>query len=405
MIFQYEAINKDGKEVSGLVDATSEQEAAKIIQSKGLNILFIKKKAAKKKKVAKQLTFVIGGKIKTKDLVIFFRQFSVMISANVSMVDALKIIVIQTVNVKLKMLLSEIADEVDGGSRLSDVMSRHPKIFSNFYTSVIRGGETSGKLSEALNYLADEMEKDYDMMSKIRGAMVYPVFVFSGLIIVGIVMMVFVIPKLTNVLAESGTELPIATKILIGTSDILRDYWFLLIILLIGSGFLIKFLASTSKGAFLMDYGLLHLPIFGPLFQKIYIVRFARSMDTLLSGGITVPESLEITSNVVNNKVYSNLLSKAKKEVDDGSTVSSTLEGNKSIPEMVSQMIGIGEKTGKLDVVLARVADFYGREVNNTIANLMTVMEPLIMIIMGIAVGIMVAAIILPMYNMASQAA
>ncbi len=369
MVFQYEAINKDGKEVTGLVEAGSEQDAAKMIQAKGLTVLFIKKKVVRKKLIT-QLNITFGGTIKTKDLVIFFRQFSVMISANVSMVEALRIIIEQTINVKLKMLISEIADEVDSGSRLSDAMAKHSKVFSNFYTSVIRGGETSGKLNESLNYLADEIERDYDMMSKIKGAMVYPIFVFCGLIIVGIVMMVFVVPKLTNVLTESGAELPIATKILVATSDILQNYWLALILLFIGLGVLLRFLVSTPRGAYAIDYFLLRLPIFGPLFQKIYVVRFARSMNTLLSGGITVTNSLDISSKVVNNKVYSKLIAKAKKEVEDGSTVSKAFSGSKQIPPMVTQMISIGEKTGKLDVVLARVGDFYGREVNNTIANL-----------------------------------
>ena len=402
MLFEYEAINQDGKAVTGLVDANDEQDAAKIIQSRGLNVLFVKKKKASRKLIT-QLNITFGGAIKTKDLVIFFRQFSVMISANVSMVEALKIIVVQTVNVKLKMLISEVADEVDSGARLSDAMGRHKKVFSNFHTNVIKGGETSGKLNESLNYLADEIERDYDMMSKIKGAMVYPVFVFCGLIIVGIVMMVFVVPKLTGVLTESGAELPLATKILVATSDILQNYWFALILLAIGIAISFRFVAATPRGAYLIDYFLLRFPIFGPLFQKIYIVRFARSMNTLLAGGITVTNSLDIAAKVIDNKVYSKLINKAKEEVEDGSTVAKAFSESKQIPQMVTQMMSIGEKTGKLDVVLARVADFYGREVNNTIANLMTVMEPLIMVIMGIAVGIMVAAIILPMYNMAAQ--
>lgn len=403
MIFEYEAINKAGKTVRGLIDATSEQDAVKIIQDKGLQILFVQEKKVKKK-TTRQLNFAIGGKIKIKDLVIFFRQFSVMISANVAMVQSLKIIVEQTENIKLKMLISEIADEVDSGSRLSDAMAKNPKTFSQFHTSVIKGGESSGRLSESLIYLADEIEKDYDMISKIRGAMVYPAFVLFGLTVVGIVMMVFVVPKLTGVLEETGVELPATTKILIAVSDIMQNYWFLLIIAAIGLAVAIRFILAMPKGAYLMDYALLRLPIFGNLFQKVYVVRFARSMNTLISGGVTITDSLKISAKVVNNKVYAKLIEETRKEVEDGSPMSSILSKSKQIPKMVSQMISIGEKTGKLDMVLSRVADFYARQVNNMIANLMTLMEPIIMIIMGVAVGIMVAAIILPMYNMASQA-
>lgn len=400
-LFKYKALNSSGKEVEGSIDATSEDEASQSVADKGLKVIFVKPQQTKK---SKQIVITFGSTVKTRDLVIFFRQFSVMISANVAMVQALKIIVEQTESIKLKMLISEVADEVDSGSRLSDAMDKNPKVFTGFHSSVIRGGETSGKLAESLTYLADEVEKDYDMMSKIRGAMMYPAFVLSGLGVVGIVMMVFVVPKLTSVLTESGVELPIATKILISVSDILQNYWILLIVLLIVLSVVLKYYLATARGRYVADYILLKLPIFGILFQKINIVRFSRSMETLISGGITVTESLKVSGEVVNNKVFGALIKRTTQEVEDGNPMSTVLATSKMIPTMVSQMASIGEKTGKLDVILGRIAKFYEREVNNTIDNLMTLMEPIIMVVMGIAVGTMVAAIILPMYNMATEA-
>jgi type II secretory pathway component PulF len=220
---------------------------------------------------------------------------------------------------------------------------------------------------------------------------------------VGIVMMVFVVPKLTAVLTESGAELPMATKILISISDFMASFWWLLIIILAGAAFGIRLIARTEQGKRTIDFIKLRLPVFGKLFQRIYLVRFTRSMHTLLVGGVNITKSLKITSDVVSNKIYKDLIDQTVKDVEDGNSISGIFSNSKEIPKMVSQMMSIGEKTGKLDIVLKRLTDFYAREISNIVANLMTLMEPLIMVIMGVAVGVMVAAIIMPMYNMASS--
>ncbi|MFH1427615.1 MAG: type II secretion system F family protein, partial [Patescibacteria group bacterium] len=344
----------------------------------------------------------ILNRIKAKDIVIFSRQFSVMISANVALVQALKIIEDQTDNIRLKMIISEVADEVDSGSRLSESLEKRSDVFSDFYINVIKSGETSGKLDEVLRYLADEMEKDYDMMSKIKGAMIYPAFVFFGLGVVGVIMMVFVVPKLTEILVESGVELPITTRMLIGTSDILSSYWWLLIIIFVGIIIGFKYYLKTPFGRKYFDFIKLKVPIFGKLFQRIYLVRFTRSMNTLIVGGVAITKSLEIAADVVGNEIYKELIKETSKAVEDGDSISSVFINSKEIPGMVSQMMSVGEKTGKLDVVLEKITDFYSREINNVVANLMTLMEPIIMSVIGVAVGVMVAAIILPMYNLAS---
>jgi len=397
--FQYKAIDSNKKIVSGLAEAASEDLVAESLQEKGLSIILLKEKS----RMANFNIDFVFSRVRPKDVVIFSRQFSVMTSANVTVAQALKILVEQTENPKLKTIISEIAYEVDGGSRLSDALAKRPKVFSNFYVSVVRSGETSGRLDEILNYLADEMEKDYDMMSKIKGAMIYPAFVLAGLGGVGTVMMVFVVPKLTNILAETGGELPIATRILMAVSGFLIHSWWVLLLVIAGGFFAIRFYISTERGRKVFDFIKLHLPIFGKLFQRIALVRFTRSLNTLIVGGVAITEGLKITAEVVNNEIYKDLILKTVKEVEDGNSISSMFVDSKEIPKMVSQMMSIGEKTGKLDVVLDKVSQFYAREVANIIANLMTLMEPIIMVIMGVAVGIMVAAIILPMYNMASQ--
>ncbi|MDD4272004.1 MAG: type II secretion system F family protein [Patescibacteria group bacterium] len=398
-IYKYKALDKNKRVQEGMVEASGKDYVGEILAEKGLSIVSISEVSSGKKKI--NLDFL--NRIKIKDIVIFSRQFSVLISANVSMVQALKILVDQTANVTLKMVISEVADEVDAGSTLSEALGKRPNVFSNFYISVVRSGETSGKLDEVLSYLADEMEKDYDMMSKIKGAMIYPAFVLSSLIVVGIVMMVFVVPKLTAILTESGGELPLTTRILIGTSGFMQKYWWLLIVVVVGFASVFRWYVKKPWGRRQLDYVKLRLPIFGHLFQLIYLVRFTRSMNTLIVGGVTIDNSLKVAAEVVGNKIYQELIEETIKEVEDGNSISSVFIKSKTIPKMVSQMLSIGEKTGKMDVILERITNFYSREISNMVANLMALMEPLIMVVMGVAVGIMVAAVILPMYNLASN--
>ncbi|MFH1822192.1 MAG: type II secretion system F family protein [Patescibacteria group bacterium] len=397
-IFKYKALDADKKKTEGLIEAANQNTAVDILAEKNLSILSLELESSGKKRNF----LAILNRIKAKDIVIFSRQFSVMISANVALVQALKIIEDQTDNIRLKMIISEVADEVDSGSRLSESLEKRSDVFSDFYINVIKSGETSGKLDEVLRYLADEMEKDYDMTSKIKGAMIYPAFVFFGLGVVGVVMMVFVVPKLTEILVESGVELPVTTRMLIGTSDILSSYWWLLIIIAGGIIFGFKYYLKTPFGRRFFDFIKLKVPIFGKLFQRIYLVRFTRSMNTLIVGGVAITKSLEIAADVVGNEIYKELIKKTSKAVEDGDSISSVFINSKEIPGMVSQMMSVGEKTGKLDVVLEKITDFYTREINNVVANLMTLMEPIIMSVIGVAVGVMVAAIILPMYNLAS---
>lgn len=397
-VFKYKALDTSNNTIKGLVEAATEEAAVEILREKNLSVLFVKQEGDSGLKGP-----TILDRIKTKDIVIFSRQFSVLISANVAMVQSLKVLVEQTESIKLKIIVSDLSDEVDSGTKLSEALAKYPKVFSNFYISVVKSGETSGKLEEVLGYLADEMEKDYDMMSKIKGAMIYPIFVLCGLVVVGGAMMIFVVPQLTAVLLEAGGQLPFATRVLIAISNFLKNFWWLLIMIIVGVFIGVRYYGSTVVGKQQLDFFKLRVPIFGKLFQKIYLVRFTRSMYTLIVGGVTIVKSLEIASEVVSNQVYKELIIKTVEQVEQGNSISMVFSESAEIPKMVSQMMSIGEKTGKLDIVLKRITDFYGREIGNTVANLMTLMEPIIMVVMGIAVGLMVAAIILPMYNMAAQ--
>jgi type II secretory pathway component PulF len=326
-----------------------------------------------------------------------------MISASVPVVEALKVIATQSEKGKLKQIIAEISDEVNNGETLSGAFAKRPKLFSNFYISVVKSGEQSGKLDEALNYIADEMEKDYDMSSKIKGAMIYPTFVVVMMVAIGFLMMIFVVPKLTSIITEAGGELPTPTKILIAISSFLTAYWWVVIggVIALIAGFRMYFKSKTGRRQF--DYIILHMPIFGPLLRMIYLVRFTRSMNTLIIGGVNISSSLKVAGEVVNNTYYQELITQTIAEVQGGNSICTVFVKSKEIPVMVSQMMMVGEKTGKLDVVLERITTFYNREITTLLAGLMSLIEPALMVAMGLGVGVMVAAILLPMYNVVSQ--
>ncbi|MBU4216285.1 type II secretion system F family protein [Candidatus Parcubacteria bacterium] len=398
--FKYKGVNSHGQVVNGLVEAVDSQMANKSLANNGIDVFFLREK--KGIQLLFNLSFLSG--VTTKEVVIFIRQFSVLISASVTLSDALQLLAAQTEGKTLKKVISEIAGNVEGGMRLSDAFEKHATVFSKFFINVVRSGETSGKLDEVLNYLADELEKDYDMLSKIKGAMIYPAFVFFGLLVVGGIMMVFVVPKLVNMMLETGGELPASTRALITISDFFVHFWPLMIISIIGLVMLFRYLKKTKKGKKIIDSMSLKVPIFGNLMNKIYLVRFSRSLRTLIVGGSTITSGLKVAAGVIDNSVYQDLINQTIKEVEDGNSISGVFMANSHIiPGMVPQMMMVGEKTGRLDFTLEKIVDFYTREINNIVANLMTLMEPIIMVVMGIGVGVMVAAIVMPMYQMSSN--
>jgi type II secretory pathway component PulF len=399
-IFKYKAKkNSNGRTKAGLVVGMTEAEVANRLRRLDLSIISL---ADASGNLETKLNLFINP-IGSKDLVIFSRQFAVMISANVPVVESLLILIDQTNNISLKNLIADIAFDVDSGDLLSDAFAKKPKVFSEFFVNIIKSGETSGKLDEVLEYLADEMEKSYDMASKIKGAMIYPVFILVGLTGVGVVLMVYVIPNLTSVMTETGMKLPLSTRIIIAISDFMRNYLILIGLALAGLVMATRYYFKTTMGRYQLDAFKLRMPVFGRLFKYIYLMRFARSLSTLLKGGVSITRSLEITADVVGNVIYRDLILETLESINDGNPFSTVMEASPDIPKMVPQMISIGERTGRIDSVLDKITEFYSREANAMLANLSALMEPLIMVIMGLGVGVVVAAVLMPMYNMASQ--
>jgi len=394
--FSYKARRQDGGEVSGVVIAPNENVAYGILRDKRLTIVSLREHH--------QMKFLSGLKfgsgVKARDIVIFARQLSVMISSNVPIVRALKVLVRQTDNISLKTVISDIDDEVDGGAKLSQSMGRYPKVFNNYFVQMVRSAETTGRLDEILEYLADQSEKDYDMKAKARGAMIYPAFIMGAFGLVGVGMMMFVLPQITGIFAESGAQLPVTTRIFMGISDLLLKFWWLLLVLLIGFGVGGRFFSQTEQGRHFIDRQKLRLPIVGPIFVRLYVSRFCRALSTLLTSGVPLTHSLDIVADLVGNTLYHDLTRKTIKQVEAGASITSVYITSKDMPLMLSQMMSVGEQSGQLDKILIKVSDFYSRELENSLANLTTLIEPIIMIILGVAVGFLVSAIIMPMYNL-----
>ncbi|MBI4653038.1 type II secretion system F family protein [Candidatus Kuenenbacteria bacterium] len=402
MLFQYRAKTLQEEFKEGVIEAPNEEMASAILVENNLIILSLKEKE-KEAVWGKNLNIPFLNQVKSKDIVVFSRQLAVMATVGLPIVQALRILIKQAPSPVFKTILSGIAEDVNGGEKFSQALAKYPNIFSNFFVNMVRSGETSGQLDQALNYLADQEEKNFDLISKIKGAMIYPTFIVLGLIIVGTIMMIFVVPKLTEVIISSGAKLPLPTQILIFTSNALKNYWWLFGIVVAGIAIGIKSYIQTLDGRRQWDFLKLKLPIFGKLSQKIYLVRFSRGLASLIVGGIPLNQGLKIIADLVGNVIYKDLILATLKEIEDGHPITTAFEQSKVIPSLVTQMMSIGEKTGKLDSVLNKIAEFYSREVDNMVDNLTALIEPLVILLLGGAVGLMVASIIMPMYNVTTQ--
>ncbi len=398
-VYDYKAKDADGTTITGAVEAPNDVVAQDTLKERSLIVVSL---SERKRNTLFQSSLGFFNRVPKKDVVLFARQLAVMISATVPIVQALRILVKQTSNITFKIIISEIADEVDGGAKLSGSLARYPQAFSDFFIHMVRSGETTGKLDETLNYLADQQEKDYDLESKIRGAMIYPAFILSAMVVIGVLMMVFVIPKLTDALKAGGAKLPLATTILIGISSFLQHQWWLLLALIIIGVTVARLYLRTPGGHRQFDTLKFHLPIFGEIFQKIYLVRFSRSFSTLIASGIPATKALEIVADVIGNVIYKDLTLQTIQEVEAGNSIASVLVQSKVVPPMLPQMMIVGEQTGKLDLILDKLATFYAKELENVVANLVSIIEPLILVVMGGAVAVIVMAILLPLYNLSS---
>jgi type IV pilus assembly protein PilC len=398
--FKYRARLADGRIQAGMIEADTQEAAQAALDERNAETLLLEPYTGVD--MATRGVTSLLNRVTPKDLVVVSRTLSVMVSASVPLTEAIDNISRQTQNPKLRAVLVDVAREVEGGARLSDALERHPKIFSGFFVNMVRSGESSGQLDQVLEYLADQQEKDYDLAAKIKGAMIYPAFIISAMFIVGFIMMTFVVPKLVSVLQEANVALPLSTRILIAVSGFFeRDWWLILSFLALAAlGF--RAFIQTPSGRYSWDLLKLRLPVFGKLFQGVYVVRFSRSLATLVKGGVDVVTALEIVSGVMENEVWKRLVLETIREVNDGNSVTTALERSRYVPRMMVQMLAVGENTGRTADILVRLSSFYSREIDNLVANLVALIEPAVLILLGIGVGALVSAILLPLYQLST---
>jgi len=345
---------------------------------------------------------IFKERINIKDLTVFFRQLAIMFSANIQIADIFKILINQGSG-KLKPIIEDLLDKVENGYKLSEAMAFHPKVFSKYYISILKPGEATGNLDESLNFLAEELENNYDTLNKIKSALTYPIFILITMVIVIGIIIVYVVPTMTDVLSETGGQLPMVTRVLISVSKFFINNTIFIILGVILVSFLCIKYYNTDKGRKFFHALLLKIPIFGKVFQKIYIARISKNLYVLTRSSVPLIESLTITADIVGNKIYEDIIRNATEKIKNGERISIAFAEHEEIPIMFIGMISIGEKTGKLDYVLEKIASFYTRELKNITDSITSLIEPVIMVFLGIVVALIVMAVLLPMYSLSTQ--
>src|SRR3989338_5506185 len=400
MKYNYQARTQEGDLRTGSIDAVTLDIAVTSLQRRG--VMGISFEPEEEKSFAGG-SFALFGRIKQKDIVILSRQLSTLFEAKVPVVESLRVIISEMENPLLKREITTLLDDIQGGAAMSQAMSRHPKVFSTFYVNMVRSGEESGKLDETFTYLADYLERSYELTSKARNALIYPAFLFFTFIVVMILMFVIILPQLIPILNEVGGELPIYTRALIGLSNIMRTFGILVLLI---CGFLGLFLwryYQTDAGRLMAHRFQISIPLVGTLYRKLYMARLADNLQTLLSGGIPVVRALEITGEIIGNEVYRLALLESIESIKGGSSISASFARHPDIPPLLSQMVRIGEETGRLANILKSIARFYQKEVVNLVDNLVDLIEPIMILVLGGGVGLLVAAILMPIYSITAQ--
>ncbi len=400
MLFNYKAIDPNGEAKEGSIEAVSIDVAIASIQKRGLIISAINPVEDKSFKGR----FFFGSRVSNKDIVILSRQLATLFEAQVSALRVFKLISAEAENPALRKALTEIADDLQGGSSISKALNKHPKIFSDFYVNMVHAGEETGKLNDIFNYLADYLDRNYEVISKARNALIYPAFVITVFVGVMVLMFTLIIPKIAAIITDSGQEIPLYTKVVIGISSFLvHDGIFLAALLAIGAFFLVRYI-RTEAGAYAFDSFKLSVPYVGELYRKLYLSIISDNMHTMIVSGIPMLRSLEITSAVVGSRIFENILNESMVAVKGGSSLSTAFSQYPEIPGILVQMIKVGEETGELGNILNTMAHFYQREVMNAVDTLVDLIEPVMIVLLGLGVGVLLASVLLPIYNLASAA-
>lgn len=382
------------------MEASSQEAALRVLGTNGLFVTILEA-AGERPIYARRIK--LFDRVGARELMMFSRQLSVMFQSRVSLVEALEILGSQTRSPMFKEKIFQISSAIEGGTPFSDALANHPDAFSSFYVNMVKSGEASGTLSDVLNYLAEHMEREYQLSSKIKSAMIYPAFVLFLSFAVLFLMMFFVIPNLTRVLEETGQELPAVTKAVMGLAAFTRGFWWLIFLAIGGSMFGILQWRKTKEGRRFFSEFSLRVPLLAPFLRMVYLSRFAENLATLIAGGLPIVQSLDITSQIVGNDVYQDIIQEAKVEVQKGNSISAVLQQHPlEFPPVFTQMVFVGEKSGTMDKTLANIVGFYQKEVERQVDAFLSILEPLFIVILGVIIGGLMASVLLPLYQMSA---
>jgi type IV pilus assembly protein PilC len=399
MLFNYKTINEKGEESTGSIDAVNVDVAIASLQRRNLIIASIKEAAAKGSFLS--INISLFDRVSTKDVVILSRQLSTLFEAQISALRIFRMLASETENKVLGAKLTVIADDLQGGSAISAALAKHPKVFSAFYVNMVKAGEESGKLDETFLYLADYLDRTYELTSKAKGALIYPAFVVVTFITVMILMFTMVIPKISGIITDSNVAIPVYTQVILGISNFLvSDGFFLLAGLVIVGWFVFRYI-RTPGGKIAFDRLKLHIPYISVLYRKLYLSRLADNMSTMFQAGIPMVRALELTSDVIDNEVFRALLASAVEAVKAGKPMSEALSASGEIPGIMIQMMKVGEESGELGPIMKTMATFYSREVTNAVTTLVDLIEPLMIVVLGVGVAILLASVLVPIYSIA----
>ena len=400
MLFNYQALTPEGEKRIGSIEAANVDIAISSLQRR--NLIVVSVKSGEKQLPFFKRNIKFFERVKFREVVMFSRQLSTLFEAKVPIIDSLRLLSAESENPMLRRKLSDLVNDIQGGLSMSQAMAKYPEIFSKFYVNMVRSGEESGKLSEIFSFLADYLERSYQLSSKAKNALLYPAFVITSFLGVMILMMVTVIPRLSAILTEVGQEIPFYTRVVIGTSQFFVDFGIFLLIALSGGIFFLWRYLRTRLGKEMISRIQISIPLVGGIYKKIYISRIADNLETLLSSGVPVVRSLEITAEIVGNEVYRKILIESVEAVKAGNTISEIFSKYDDMPPLVAQMIKVGEESGKLNFILKTLGKFYSKEVDNTLENLVSLIEPIMIIVLGVGVGLLLVSVLGPIYNMTS---
>ncbi|MDO8523861.1 MAG: type II secretion system F family protein [bacterium] len=401
MLFKYTALDQSSAAQQGTIDAISRDVAILSLQRRNLTISSIEE-------VPEEGVSLLGKSISlfdnvsNRDIVLLSRQISTLFEAQVSALRVFHLLASEAEKPVLARILTEVADDLQAGSPISKALEKHEKAFSSFYVNMVRAGEESGKLDETFLYLADYLDRNYAILSKARNALIYPAFVISTFIVVMILMMTLVIPNISSILTDAGQEIPVYTQIVIAISNFFVTYGIFLLILLVVGGFFLMRYTKTDTGRGMRDRLLLVIPYAGELLKKLYLSRIADNLATMITSGISVVQATEITASVVGNRVYEEILRDVSVSIKGGGTVSDAMGRYPEIPGIMTAMIKVGEETGELGNILKTLGRFYQREVTNAVDTLVDLIEPFMIVVLGLGVGILLASVLIPIYNLSS---